>query len=831
MATPILTLPSSSSESDVEQALVYPMLIHGTFLGIPQDAIKTKASLAIAIIDKGNHKRRYHPDYLVYSDAIPVMVVEAKSPLESVHEGFREGQLYAHEVNKGYPEHVNPAQYIISCNGNELAYGRWDSNDPTIVHVRDLLPSSDVLALIKSDCGWDFLQIHSAEIVRKLYPNDVFFPYEFLGENRVRLTKIANNAFSEELSPLLQRYFESENPHFEREIIEKAYVSSDETTRYERLFETFLRDRVAPLDDRRAEVLAPLKGKEDKLTGKLQDAKRLKELPGYLQLIIGAVGAGKSTFLKRYFDFLIPVELKRKTVFVYFNFNHAPDDLSELNTWLCDTFVEDIRSNHRDRLNMEDTAQLKAVFNVEIKNKEGAYRLLREAGGGEFEKRLAADLIGWLDDKQGYARALARHLGGDKSLNLVFAFDNVDRRDRESQLKIFQTAQWFKNLTRSFCIICLRDTTFETYKSEPPLDTFVKSSNFYIQPPRFVDMVRRRLDLAIMSLISKSQEVLEFDIEGLGRIRYPKTNLGEYLNGIYVDLFRRKRKITMILEGLAGRSARRALEMFSAILKSGHLDTRQFTTAMLTGGNSRIQESQLIKALMRTDYLYFFEDHGFIHNVYDFPADAKLKNHLLKFEVLEFLIENRKRPGDARVEGFFSVGFILEKFQKMGFPPGDVLSTLKVLLLQNLVIADHMRATDLANGDLVRVHASGFIHTRILAARVDYLAACALATPIFDRNLAEGIGRAWHIGHAHTDVRHRTKNEVGTLFLNYLERHAEALLASHPESRSLFIGASSMLLRGREALGFASKAFAEPDADSEPMMRTFDRLFADYDRT
>jgi hypothetical protein len=825
-ALPVLVLPSGSTESDVEQAFIYPLLTHTTYLGIPNDVIRTKSNLAIYNIDKGDHKRRYHPDYIVYADALPLVVIEAKTPLESATEGFREAQLYAHELNKQYPSGLNPARLIISTNSHQLVIGQWDDNNPRLYDVKTLTPGSENFRIIKSQLSWDFLQVESAKLLKKIYPANTFFPYEQLGENRVRIAKISNNSFAEELSPLLQRYFESSDPAYEKEIIEKAYVSTDETTRYERLFEDFLRDRVTPLNDRTAQILQPTKNKEDNLTKKILDIKKLKEVPGYLQLIIGAVGAGKSTFIKRYFEYLVPSDLKQKMVYIYFDFNQSPEDGSSLEKWVCQSFIEEINSRYRYLVDTSEPNQLRAVFNADIRDREGAYKLLRQANPSAYEERLANDLINWMSDHTVYAKALSRYLGGDKGLNLVFAFDNVDRFDRESQLKIFQTAQWFKNVTKSFCIVSLRDTTFETYKSLPPLDTFVKSSNFYIQPPRFVDMVRRRLDLAIGNMIEASSSIIEYEIEGLGKIKYPKTNIGEYLNGIYLDLFRRKRKITMILEGLAGRSARKALEMFAAILKSGHLDARQFTNSMLSRGETRLQEAHLIKSLMRTDYLYFYEGHGFVHNIYDYPINSKSKSHALKFEILEFLIENRKKLGDARAEGFFSVQFLNDRFSRMGFPPDDVITTLQMLAFHNLIISDHMRSTEIAKDDFVRVHASGFIHARILSARVDYIAACALVTPIANRTLAEKIGQSWHIRDIYTDIRHKNKNEIAALFIRYLEGEIDKSRPQDASERALHLGSSSLISRAREAIGFTTKSIA-PQEVAEPIMETFDRLFTE----
>lgn len=144
------------------------------------------------------------------------------------------------------------------------------------------------------------------------------------------------------------------------------------------------------------------------------------------------------------------------------------------------------------------------------------------------------------------------------------------------------------NLTKSICIMTLRDETFEVYKDKKPLDAFLKTGNFYIRPPRFIDMVAKRLDLGIKHLEKFEGKTHRYEIEGLGTVTYPATAPGSYLTSVYADLFRKKRKITLVLEGLSGKNARKSLEMFSALLTSVHFDTRNFTSSALTDGEHHI---------------------------------------------------------------------------------------------------------------------------------------------------------------------------------------------------------------------------------------------------
>src|ERR1700730_15042043 len=100
----MLTIPKESelsNESDVEQKLIYPLLIapkpYG--FGITPSSIHTKANIKRFKIGKGNSEKLYYPDYLLVYGGLPLVVIEAKSPGENLTEAFREARLYSHELN------------------------------------------------------------------------------------------------------------------------------------------------------------------------------------------------------------------------------------------------------------------------------------------------------------------------------------------------------------------------------------------------------------------------------------------------------------------------------------------------------------------------------------------------------------------------------------------------------------------------------------------------------------------------------------------------------------------------------------------------------------
>ncbi|MBL0164986.1 MAG: hypothetical protein IPP82_15425 [Xanthomonadales bacterium] len=198
----------------------------------------------------------------------------------------------------------------------------------------------------------------------------------------------------------------------------------------------------------------------------------------------------------------------------------------------------------------------------------------------------------------------------------MVVFDNADKRDRDQQLRVFQEVQAFRSDHKVFSILSLRDETYDRHKSEPPLDTYLAPFTFRITPPRFLDVVKRRLELLIEDLSVGLTKHLEFKIPSGAVVRYPSSDLGNFLISFYQSLFHPKREIRLVLEALAGRNVRVALQMFSDILMSGHLSGDKVFVARASGGAMHLPEKLVIRTLMRTKYRYFADSHGYVSNIF-----------------------------------------------------------------------------------------------------------------------------------------------------------------------------------------------------------------------
>jgi len=601
-----------------------------------------------------------------------------------------------------------------------------------------------------------------------------FYAYNIAGGQALLNARRPPNSFAADLSPLLRRYFSSSNEENILEITQRAYVSSAEITEYDRILEALLKERLATRTGALTQQLEPGRHSEEHVARAIEEFSRTRPQSGQLQIIQGAVGSGKSLFARRYKEVLQPKEHAERCRWSFIDFNSSPADLSHAEVWLCRAFIEGFERENQI-FDLSSKTVLRGIFSREIQRRKYIYDELEKNAPEQAAVAKATDLGKWLDSPEALAEGIANYVLGIRGESLIVVMDNVDRLDLKNQLDAFQLALWFMHRTRCFVILQMRDETYERYKNQPPLDTFRTGITFHISPPRFIDVVKKRLELSLEYLESEAKERQSFSIETGARVTYHKSQLQSFLHSLYIELFDRKRNISRILESLAGRDVRRALEMFVSIITSGHLSSAAITSAALGGGGVSLSERRILKILMRTEYVFFSDHSGFISNIFHYDPDWQKPDNFLLVEILYFLARNRKRIGQIGIEGYFTCRHIADSLQKFGYVPEDVLSGLNLLLKRQLIAADHMNFKEVEFDNCVRILASGFMHVRVLAGRVEYLYGVLPVTPLTEKAVADRLADAVNNESVRGEVGSYQTLAAVEVFLEYLLREQEFL--------------------------------------------------------
>ena len=380
------------TESDVEQKILMPLLQGDSYLGIPEDGIFTKQYLAPTAIDKAAGKiGGYVPDYGIWMRGLLIMVVEAKAPDVPVETGHREASLYARHINQKYPTGVNPCRFVLASNGHELLFSYWDSLPLFSCGVGDLRVGSSALERLQACCGDYVLETHAIECLRQLRNPSATLPYNLAGGPAVLNAKRPVNPFAADLSPILRRYFSSSTQDDNREIIERAYVNSAEITEYDRILEALLKDRLTSQSGTIVQELTPSRRGEEHVDHAISEFSRARPEGGQLQIIQGAVGSGKSLFMRRYRGVLQPAMLERNTRWAFVDFNASPADLAHAEHWLCKAFAESFeRENPGIDLSAGDV--LRGIFSRNIQRRKAIYEEIHKTSPEQAAIARANDL-------------------------------------------------------------------------------------------------------------------------------------------------------------------------------------------------------------------------------------------------------------------------------------------------------------------------------------------------------------------------------------------------------------------------------------------------------
>lgn len=329
-------LDTTKSEGDVEAQIVVPLLTSEALLGLDASLVRSKEHLRPIDVGKGASKTRgYYPDFSVYINALPICIVEAKSPVNDVEQGYREAALYALELNKHFPTRINPCQVLIATNGIEVHAGHWDGQAVLKCHVSELAAGSPQLLQLQELAGSSILQSQANGISASLRSKHFKRPFN-QGEGPTLInSKVGNNSFAAELAPILRKYFTSHGQQEDREIWERAYISSKEMMTYDRALESYLKERISTAKSAGKKLLSPTKSRELAVEGAIRKYDEDRPADGAMQIITGSVGAGKSLFVRRYKELLQPPEVAKKCHWAFINLNNAPPRLANLREWVC----------------------------------------------------------------------------------------------------------------------------------------------------------------------------------------------------------------------------------------------------------------------------------------------------------------------------------------------------------------------------------------------------------------------------------------------------------------------------------------------------------------
>ena len=753
------------NESDVEQKVVWPLLTNSEPDGLAfnETHIQTKLNLKKLKIDKGQNLKVYYPDYLVLIEGLPHIVIEVKKPNEDLKEAFREARLYALEVNALYQQELNPCKLIIACDGTKLIAGSWDSATPNYeIEISSWVSTdSEFSAFIELFC-YRQIQKSSQEIRKTLRTNVKFIkPTHLLGGKYIRNQQI-NNTFGESISIQNRHLFNPSNESERTDIVKNAYVKVKKHLSHVNPIERLIQKKINPSTRDSIEILDNTIPKE--IFSKLHNAKYYNN---QILLLVGSVGSGKSTFTTYLKEVAIDESLNSKLTWLWLDLNQAPVNSKEIYQWLKESICINLKDSLPD-FDPEKIESIQDIYSTEIHSFNKVALELFPLKSDKYKEKLfdkIQELQANIDKKlEAYIEFFVHRKGKE----LIIVLDNCDKRNLEEQLLMFEVASWLKENTSSIVFLPLRETTFDHFRHQKPLDTVIKDLIFRINPPSLKQVIYSRIKYA--NRLSEQSEKNYYLLPNGIKVTYPSKDELSYLKSILNSLFQNNFFKKLII-GIAGRDIRKGIEIFLDFCKSGHINEGYILQMIQSKGDYSLPNHIVSRVFIRGNRLYYSDSDTKVKNLFYSDPSDKLPDPFVRIAILSWLKKGNRIKGPSGIIGFHSVSSLIKDLTILGHSIDRLYEELKTLIKSSLIISESQDSNKLENNELISINSPGLVHLDLLD-NIDYLSSCSedvwYKKDEIAKNISERISGNSNFSH----LSLQTSLHNSSALLGYLEAYS-----------------------------------------------------------
>jgi len=447
-------------------------------------------------------------------------------------------------------------------------------------------------------------------------------------------------------------------------------------------------------------------------------------------LIVGTKGAGKSTFIERFFASVLAPTIREECVLVHIDMKKCSGSEHRVVEWLDDTLLEKIeRAIYEDA--EPDYDELRGMFYDEYSRwKKGTQKHLYESNREEFRIEFGRHLERKRIEKpHDYICRLMRHVVTNRKKAPCLIFDNADHFPIEFQERVYQYAQSLFESTTCLIIMPITDKTSWQLSRQGAMQSFESVVSLFLPTPSAKTVLEQR----IKYLEKKSAD------ENVERGRGYFLGQGIHLELAHLQAFTRCLQHVFIETGraslwvgsLANQDIRRSLELTRAIMASPYIKVEELLTLYITKDATTIPEYDIQRAIIRGNYNFYpVGSNQFVQNIYSLRTEIGT-SPLLGLRILTALYDAHHREVQG-TEAFVAVSQIFDYFQSTTIERRVISLWLDAMLKTGLCLSYDPTHTSIEQVRKVEISPAGRQHLLWGSSDDSYIGSMMEVTPITD---------------------------------------------------------------------------------------------------
>ena len=554
---------------------------------------------------------------------------------------------------------------------------------------------------------------------------------------------------SNDIDRIMGTYFQRLTGDEDPGMLEDCFVETNESHHADqqiaRIADDII-DRIQQLDTGRGAALAQLVERVSK-SGRHE-----------FVLIVGTKGAGKTTFITRFFRNVLDKKLLASSVILRVDLRDHSGEQSDVVNWLDSSLI-----GVAERQLFEDGrpsfAEIQGMFYDEYRRlQKGTWAALYDSDPTHVSFHMKfGEMIEEMrkSDKHQYLRGLLRHVITNRMHLPILVFDNADHFDINFQQSVYQYARSLYELEVCLVIMPITDRTSWQLSKYGALQSFEHES-FFLPAPRTEDIIRKRIEF-----VDNRVEMEKVDAPDRYTISRNLSISVKDLTGFTRTLqrvFLQTSGVSDWIGNLANHDVRRTLALARKFIASPHLRVDDLVSAYLSGSAVDLPNFRAVKALVRQKYdIYPVGMNEFVQNIFALNLDLAT-TPLLGLRILQLLSDVTP---DERRERLIDVDQVQAYCAIMGIEDRAIRLWLDQLLHTGLILAFDPTTHDIVNSRQIEISPSGFQHLNWATWDHTYLSAMVDVTPILTRPVFEQLLAN------RKDRRTNWRQEIGE-FLKYL---------------------------------------------------------------
>lgn len=533
---------------------------------------------------------------------------------------------------------------------------------------------------------------------------------------------------------------------------------------------------------------------------------------GQTIFIIGPTGAGKTTFLDRFFRKTLPEKVRDQCSVSSVNMLDSVGDERGAVPWLIEQLIEKIEKSTFEKGYPEWDDLMGLYFGEYKRRADGEQKELHEKNISEFKIQFG-DFVGRKvrEDREGYLKRLLDDLVRNRKILPVIVIDNIDELPFELQKAVFQASQALKRHARHLLVLVPITDKSAWVFSKSDIFGIYASKSFFLPTPSPREVFRKRIEyLRGKTAYIESESEAESRVAQHFLSRGIRVNISDLnaFSKVLEEVFVDNEYASKIIGEISNYNTRRMLSLSRRVMTSAVFNVDELIKSVISGGGLSPSPSRFMSALLRGDYSHYRSgDNNEIYPIFNVEKGIQF-SPLLAVRLLA-LLEGVNSSGKSIDEKHLSFDSIFSYFDSLGVSEAAVSVTVSNLLEARLIETFDSSQPEDDLGQSFSISYSGSAHLRLALTNPVFIEQMALTTSLDDSAIAAEI-KAAHQSDGW--VGDRSKN-VRSIFVEHILNVDRAFVQEIPDSPQY---ASQIEIRDKLRRYIIGKELDRPDPSPPP---------------